>query len=77
MQSLETLLNTPLEGRLVRAREISYRLGVSVPTIYHWEKIDGFPKRIRLCPNAVAWKGEEIQRWIDGLSMHEGPQGVR
>ena len=33
MQSLETLLNTPLEGRLVRAREISYRLSISVPAL--------------------------------------------
>ena len=77
MQSLEILLNRPLEGRLIRAREISYRLGVSVPTIYHWEKIDGFPKRIRLGPNAVAWKGEEIQEWIDGLSNSTGTQDVR
>ena len=67
MKSLETLLDIPLEGRLVRAREISYRLGVSVPTIYHWEKIDGFPKRIRLGPNSVAWKGDEIQAWLDSL----------
>ena len=34
------------------------------------EKIDGFPKRVRLGPNSVAWKGEEIKRWIDGLA-HE------
>lgn len=72
MQSLETLLNTPLEGRLVRAREISYRLGISVPTLYHWEKTDGFPKRVRLGPNSVAWKGEEIKRWIDGLAHDDG-----
>jgi prophage regulatory protein len=68
MQSLETLLNTPLEGRLVRAREISYRLGVSVPTLYHWEKTTDFPKRIRIGANSVAWKGSEIQSWIDRLS---------
>ena len=68
MQSLETLISTPLEGRLVRAREISYRLGVSVPTLYHWEKTTNFPKRIRLGANSVAWKGSEIQGWIDRLS---------
>ena len=68
MQSLDALLNTPLEGRLVRAREISYRLGVSVPTLYHWEKTTNFPKRIRLGANSVAWKGSEIQSWIDRLS---------
>ena len=68
MQSLETLINTPLEGRLIRAREISYRLGVSVPTLYHWEKTTDFPKRIRLGANSVAWRGSEVQHWIDHLS---------
>lgn len=68
MQSLDALLNTPLEGRLVRAREISYRLGVSVPTLYHWEKTTDFPKKIRIGANSVAWKGSEIQCWIDRLS---------
>lgn len=68
MQSLETLLNKPLEGRLIRAREISYRLGVSVPTLYHWEKTTDFPKRIRLGANSVAWRGSEVQHWIDRLS---------
>ena len=68
MQSLETLINTPLEGRLVRAREISYRLGVSIPTLYYWEKTTDFPKRIRIGANSVAWKGSEIQSWIDRLS---------
>jgi len=68
MQSLDALLSTPLEGTLVRAREISYRLGVSVPTLYHWEKTTDFPKRIRIGANSVAWKGSEIQGWIDRLS---------
>ena len=72
MQSLETLINTPLEGRLIRAREISYRLGVSVPTLYHWEKTTDFPKRIRLGANSVAWKGDELQAWLDGLGGRDG-----
>ena len=72
MQSLDALLSTPLEGRLVRAREISYRLGVSIPTLYHWEKTTDFPKRIRLGPNSVAWRGDEIQCWLDRLTDQHG-----
>ena len=68
MQSVEDLLNTPIEGRLLRAREIAFRLGISIPTLYHWEKTEGFPARIRLGPNSVAWKGDEVKQWLDDLA---------
>lgn len=67
MQSLEDLLSTPLEGRLVRAREISFRLGISIPTLYGWMRTENFPHRVRLGRNTVAWRGDEIQVWLDNL----------
>ena len=67
MQSLEDLISTPLEGRLIRAREISLRLGISIPTLYGWMKTENFPQRGRLGRNSVAWRGDEIQRWLDNL----------
>jgi predicted DNA-binding transcriptional regulator AlpA len=76
MQNLEDLVNASLSGRLVRAKEISYRLGVSVPTIYHWEKSNDFPKRLRLGPNLVAWKGDDIQAWLDKLEVEGSSQQI-
>ena len=67
MQSLEDLLSTPLEGRLIRAREISFRLGISIPTLYGWMKTENFPQRVRLGRNSDAWRGDEIQLWLDNL----------
>ena len=69
MQSTEELLNTPIKGRLLRAKEVAFRLGISIPTLYHWEKTEGFPMRIRLGPNSVAWKGDEVQLWLDKLEV--------
>jgi predicted DNA-binding transcriptional regulator AlpA len=69
MQSTEELLNTPIKGRLLRAKEVAFRLGISIPTLYHWEKTEGFPTRIRLGPNSVAWKGDEVQQWLDNLEL--------
>lgn len=69
MQSTEELLNTPIKGRLLRAKEVAFRLGISIPTLYHWEKTEGFPARIRLGPNSVAWKGDEVQQWLDNLEL--------
>lgn len=63
----EELLTIPLEGRFVRAKELSLRLGISTPTLYDWMRTEGFPQKVQLGPNSIAWKGEEIKRWIDGL----------
>lgn len=69
--ALEVLLQTPLEGRFVRAKELSLRLGISTPTLYDWMRTEGFPQKVRLGPNSVAWRGEEIRAWIDGISHAE------
>jgi predicted DNA-binding transcriptional regulator AlpA len=61
----ETLLTLPLAGRLVSAREISARLGRPAATFYRWEAIGQFPQRIRLEGKAVAWRGDDIQAWLD------------
>ena len=66
-KNLEDLVKTPLEGRLVRAKEIAYRLGISTPTLYDWMRTENFPQKIRLGPNSVAWRGDEVQAWLNGL----------
>lgn len=66
-KSLEDLVKTPLEGRLVRAKELAFRLGISTPTLYDWMRTEDFPQKIRLGPNSVAWRGDEVQEWLDSL----------
>lgn len=62
---IETLLTLPLAGRLVSAREISARIGRPAATFYRWEANGHFPRRIYLNQKCVAWRGEEIQSWLD------------
>jgi predicted DNA-binding transcriptional regulator AlpA len=62
---IETLLTLPLAGRLVSAREISARIGRPAVTFYRWEASGHFPRRIYLNPKCVAWRGDEIQAWMD------------
>ena len=69
--SLEELIRTPLEGRLVRAKELAFRLGVSPPTLYDWMRTEDFPQKIRLGPNSVAWRGDEVQVWLDSLGVRD------
>lgn len=63
--TMKLYCSLPLTGRLVSAREIATRIGKSVPTIYRWEQMGIFPKRVRLVSRSVAWRGEEVQQWID------------
>ena len=70
----------PVEGRLYRLKEIaSYPgrpgpIGLSAPTIWaHCNpKVGRFPRPVRLGPNSVAWKGDDLRRWMDSLSPDGG-----
>ena len=65
-KSLEELIKTPLEGRLVQARNLRFDW-VYQPTLYDWMRTEDFPQKIRLGPNSVAWRGDEVQAWLDSL----------
>ena len=49
--------------RFIRLPEVLARVGVSIMTIYRWEKKGLFPKRRRLGKNSVAWVEDEIESW--------------
>lgn len=34
-------------------------------TLMRWIRDEGFPQPIRLGPNSVAWREEEIAAWLD------------
>lgn len=63
--TMKLYCSLPLSGRLVSAKEIATRIGKSVPTIYRWEQLGMFPERVRLVGRSVAWRGDEVQLWID------------
>jgi predicted DNA-binding transcriptional regulator AlpA len=61
--------------RLIGGKELQ-ALGVrfSRAHLLKLEKRGQFPKRIRLGPNSVAWRLDEIQTWIETRSAARGPQ---
>jgi prophage regulatory protein len=65
---LKTAFSLPLPGRFITAKEISFRTGRAIPTIYRWEEFGTFPKRVRLGPRSVAWRGDEVQQWLEQRS---------
>jgi prophage regulatory protein len=51
--------------RLIGWRELR-QLGIRYSRAYllRIEKAGRFPKRVRLGPNSIAWRLDEVQRWI-------------
>lgn len=48
----------------------------SKPTIYRWVKNGLFPAPVRIGPNSVAWRAQDIRAWMDDPSGWP-EQGVR
>lgn len=49
--------------RYLREPEVLNRVGVSWVTLLRWQKSGLFPVRIRLGPNTVAWREDEVEEW--------------
>ena len=52
------------DARVLRAREVTARTGLSRTTIWRLERQGQFPARRQLSLNAVGWIASEIERWI-------------
>ncbi|CAN5117329.1 hypothetical protein BH11PSE5_BH11PSE5_03400 [soil metagenome] len=50
--------------KILRKREVADRLGVSIMTIWRWEKRGDFPRRLQLGSSSVGYLEDEIDRWV-------------
>ena len=50
--------------RLIRLKEVQYRVGLGRSTIYRWMAEGKFPKPVQLGGYTVAWAQEDIDAWI-------------
>lgn len=50
--------------RLIRLKEVQYRVGLGRSTIYRWMAEGKFPEPVQLGGYAVAWAEEDIDKWI-------------
>lgn len=51
--------------RVLRKREVADRLGVSIMTIWRWEKSNDFPKRVQLGSGSVGYLEDEVDAWLN------------
>ena len=50
---------------LLRIREVAHRTGKSKSSIYRDMNSGDFPLPVQTGPRSVAWRSDEVQRWID------------
>jgi len=53
-----------MTDRFIRMPELLARTGLSERTIYNRESAGTFPARVRIGPNAVAWRESELVAWM-------------
>lgn len=51
--------------KFLRIRQVMQLTALSRMTIYRLELAGEFPKRRQLSHNSVAWREEDISRWVD------------
>jgi excisionase family DNA binding protein len=54
-------------GTLIRVADVCELLGVSVSTVYRWRSQEAFPEPVKLGPNTVRFRIDEIEAWRDML----------
>ncbi|EPC4026811.1 helix-turn-helix transcriptional regulator [Aeromonas salmonicida] len=50
--------------RLLRIKDVIYKVGLSKPTIYLRMKEGTFPRPVSIGPKSVAWVEHEINDWL-------------
>lgn len=56
---------TPKPGNLIRLPRVETKTGLKKSTIYAGVKEKTFPSPVRLSARAVAWREDDVDRWIN------------
>ena len=55
--------------RILRDAAVQERTGLSKSTRWRLERDGKFPQRVRLSANAVGWREEEINHWLESRKI--------
>lgn len=60
----EVLRSLKSTGEVIRRKELCKITGVSMTTLWRWEREGDFPARIRLSTHSVGWRRSDIETWL-------------
>jgi prophage regulatory protein len=58
-------MTEPRKSRVMRPKEVSMLLGVSMATLWRVVSAPDFPIRVRVGPRAVGWFEEDVRDWLE------------
>ena len=61
-----------LPYRILRPTELAQMLGVSMPTLWRWNREGKLPPKVTLGENSVGWKSTDIEAWIEQRTETKG-----
>lgn len=65
LQSRSTQTQTSASHReIIRPKELSEMLGLSIPTIYRMYNEGQLPPKIKISSRAVGWLRSDIEEWL-------------
>ncbi len=53
--------------KILRTPEVLSITGLSRATLWRKERAGLFPQRVRLGPNSVGWRDDDIEDWLNSL----------
>ncbi|HEY9136389.1 MAG TPA: AlpA family phage regulatory protein [Pseudomonadales bacterium] len=62
------------EKSVLRVSDVCQIIGVSVPTLYRWQKIGHFPKAVKYGPGMVGWPRNVVEQWMEAK---QNPQFIQ
>ena len=64
------------EVRYLRLPDVKHMTSIGKTTIYYLMRRGEFPDSVRLLPNTVVWKSDEVQEWIKQTSKRARAVGL-
>ena len=62
--------------KILRTPEVLEITGLSRVTLWRKEREKTFPQRVRLGANAIGWRDDEIESWLENLPRGTSPEPV-
>ena len=53
-----------MEQKYLAVADVAKLIGVSIPSIWRWSRINAMPRPIKLGPNRTAWSVADLDAWL-------------
>ena len=53
-----------MDAQILHEPDVLALLGVGKATLWRWRKAGNFPAPLQLGPNRIAWRRDEVERWL-------------